>query len=130
MMLTWITVSFSLFFVAVTGWTITTYFVKENSQILIKAELKNLFDISKMLFVSLKNLIKILAKNSLSLESSNTTSPVESNELNEQPLTLVKPVKEIESTSLKLDLEDNDTALSSFSPEVVEVITEEEEKVA
>ena len=129
MMLTWITVSFSLFFVAVTGWTITTYFVKEESQKVIKEELKNLFDISKMLFVSLKNLIKILAKNSLSLESSNT-SPVESNELNEQPLTLVKPVKEIESTSLKLDLEDNDTALSSFSPEVVEVITEEEEKVA
>ena len=129
-MLTWITLSFSLFFVALTGWTVTTYFVKENSQIVIKEELKNLFDISKMLFVSLKNLIKVLAKNSFSLESSNS-SPVKLNELNEQPLSLVKPVNEIESTSLEVEIkDDDDTALSSFSPEVVEVITEEEEKVA
>ena len=131
-MLTLLTFSFGLFLIILTGWTFTTYFLKKDSQKFIREELSNLFDISKKFFVSLKNLIRILASNSLSSESSKE-DPIEetiSNE-NEQPLSLAQPIKEIEATSLDLaHEEDDDEALSSFSPEVVEVINEEEEKVA
>lgn len=129
-MSTLITVSFSLCFLALTGWTITTYFVKEDSQKDIKDELKNLFNNFKMFFISLKNLILILAKQSFSSDSSEI-NPTKSNKLNENPLSLVEAGKEVESPSLKVSVEeDDDTALSSFSPEVIEVIKEEEEKVA
>ena len=128
-MFTLITVSFSLFFFTLIGWTITTYFLKEASQKVIKEELKTLFDISKMFFISLKSLIDILVKSSFSSEPSKTI-PIESNELNDYPISLVQPIKEVESQSLEEPFkEDEDTALSSFSPEVVEVI-EEEEKIA
>ena len=89
-------------------------------------------DICQKLFVSLRNLIKILASNSLSSDLSETQT-VEENllEEDEQTLSLVQPVQEIETTSLEIDNEnDHDTALSSFSKEVIEVINEEEEKVA
>ena len=45
---------------------------------------------------------------------------------------MVQPVKEIEATPLEIAEEESDVdaALSSFSPEVVEVINQEEEKVA
>ena len=129
-MFTLITVSLSLFFLALTGWTITTYFVREDSQKGIKDELKNLLNIFKMFFISLKNLILILAKQSFSSDPSEI-NPTKSNKLNENPLSLVEVSKEVESPSLKASLEeDDDTALSSFSPEVIEVIKEEEEKVA
>lgn len=129
-MSTLITVSFSLCFLALTGWTITTYFVKEDSQKDIKDELKNLFNNFKMFFISLKNLILILAKQSFSSDSSEI-NPTKSNKLNENPLSLVEAGKEVESPSLKVSVEeDDDTALSSFSAEVIEVIKEEEEKVA
>ena len=130
-MFTLITVSLSLFFLALTGWTITTYFVREDSQKRIKDELKNMLNISKMFFISIKNLILILAKQSFSSDSS-IINPPKANELNENPLlSLVETNKELESPSLKVSVqEDNDTALSSFSPEVIEVIKEEEEKVA
>ena len=129
-MSTLITVSFSLCFLALTGWTITTYFVKEDSQKDIKDELKNLFNNFKMFFISIKNLILILAKQSFSSDSSGI-NPTKSNKLNENPLSLVEAGKEVESPSLKVSVEeDDDTALSSFSPEVIEVIKEEEEKVA
>jgi len=129
-MSTLITVSFSLCFLALTGWTITTYFVKEDSQKDIKDELKNLFNNFKMFFISIKNLILILAKQSFSSDSSEI-NPTKSNKLNENPLSLVEAGKEVESPSLKVSVEeDDDTALSSFSPEVIEVIKEEEEKVA
>ena len=121
-----------LLFISLTGWTLTTYFVKKDSQKFIKEELTNLFDICKKFSISLKNLIGILASNSLSYESSET-NPVEETLLNkdEQPLNLVKPVKESEEASLEIaNKEEDDTELSSFSPEVVEVINEEEEKVA
>lgn len=124
-MFTLITVSFSLFFIALTGWTIITYLGKEHSQKFIEEELKNLFDICKMVLVSLKTLIGVLAKYSFSSDSSETT-PLESNGLDEQPLRFVQPVKAVE-VPVK---EDDDNALSSFSPELIEVITEEEEKVA
>ena len=131
-MLTLLTFSFGLFLIILTGWTFTTYFLKKDSQKFIREELSNLFDISKKFFVSLKNLIGILASNSLSSESreEDTFEETQLNE-NEQPLTLAQPIKEIETTSLDLVYEeDDDEALSSFSPEVVEVINEEEEKVA
>jgi len=130
-MFTLITVSLSLFFLALTGWTITTYFVREDSQKGIKDELKNMLNIFKMFFISIKNLILILAKQSFSSDSSKI-NPTKANELNENPLlSLVETNKELESPSLKVSVqEDNDTALSSFSPEVIEVIKEEEEKVA
>ena len=129
-MSTLITVSFSLSFLALTGWTITTYFVKEDSQKDIKDELKNLFNNFKMFFISIKNLILILAKQSFSSDSSEI-NPTKSNKLNENPLSLVEAGKEVESPSLKVSVEeDDDTALSSFSAEVIEVIKEEEEKVA
>ena len=130
-MFTLITVSLSLFFLALTGWTITTYFVREDSQKGIKDELKNMLNILKIFFISIKNLILILAQQSFSSHSSKI-NPTKANELNENPLlSLVETSKEIESPSLKVSVqEDDDTALSSFSPEVIEVIKEEEEKVA
>ena len=131
-MLTLITVSISLFLIILTGWTVTTYFLKKDSQELIRGELTNLFDICKKFVVSIKKLIEILASHSLSAES-NKTNPGEETVLNEdeQPLNLVQPVKEIAAPSLEIGHDkDNDDALSSFSPEVIEVINEEEEKVA
>ena len=131
-MLTSIPVSICILFILLTGWTLTTYLIKENSQTFIREELKNLFNICKKFFMSLQNLIEILASNSLSLES-REANPVEENVLNEdeQPLNLIQPVQEIKAASLEgAHEDDDDTALSSFSPEVVELINEEEEKVA
>ena len=129
-MFTLITVSFSLFFIGLTGWGITTYLVKEDSQIFIQEELKNLLDISKMFFVSLRSLIGILVKYTSSSHSTEVT-PAELNGLDKQPLRFVQPVKAVDVPSMEVPVkEDEDTELSSFSPELVEVITEEEEKVA
>ena len=125
-------VSICLLFISLTGWTLTTYFVKKDSQKVIREELKNLLNICKKLLVSLKNLIGILANNSLSSES-NEANAIEENilEEDEKPLSVVQPIKEIEAQSLEVENEeDDDTALSAFSPKVVEVINEEEEKVA
>ncbi len=115
-MFTLITLSFLLVVFGLTGWTITTYIVKEDSQKFIKEELLNVFDICKMLIVSLKSLIGGLVKYSFQSGMGEITAP-ESEELDEQPLKLVEPVEE-------------DMAMSSFSPELIEVITEEEEKIA
>lgn len=106
---------------------LTTYLVKENSQKLIQEELLNLFDISKMFFVSFKSLIKVLARYSFSADSS-VASPPDPNGLGEQLLKFVQPV---EAPLFEVPVkEDEDTELSSFSPELIEVITEEEEKIA
>ncbi len=131
-MLTLITVSICLFFMILTGWTFTTYLIRKDSKQLIREELQNLFDICKKFFVSVKNLIEILSSHSHSYEVIKK-NPVEENILHEeeQSLSLVQPVEEIEAQSLETPHEeDTDSALSSFSPEVVEVINEEEEKVA
>ena len=132
-MLNFITISIGLFLIILTGWTFTTYFVKKDSQKVIKEELINLFGICKKFFLSLKNLIGILASTSLSPEESDIT-PVEEtlSKEDEQLLNLVQPINEIkdESVEVKHHDDDNDDALASFSPEVVEVINEEEEKVA
>ena len=129
-MFTLITLSFSLLFLALTGWTIITYFTKKNSQQVIKKEISNLFDISKMFFISLRSLIEVLAKNSYPSESTEKNT-VQLNKLDDNQLSLVQSAKESDPELLKVSLEDDDdTALSSFSPEVIEVIEEEEEKVA
>ena len=131
-MLTLFVVFICLLFVCLTGWTIATYFVNQSSQKLIKEEIKNLFDIGKRFFISLKNLIVILATYSI-VPKSNKVNSDEKKILrkDEKPLTLVQTIREIEEPSLeKTYEEDDDTALSSFSPEVVEVINEEEEKIA
>ena len=132
-MLNLITISIGLFLIILTGWTLTTYFVKQDSQKLIKEELVNLFGICKKFFLSLKNLIEILASTSLAREETDIT-PVEEtlSKEDEQLLNLVQPINEIkdESVEVKQHDDDNDDVLASFSPEVVEVINEEEEKVA
>ena len=132
-MLNLITISISLFLIILTGWTVTTYFIKKDSQEVIKEELTNLFDIGKKLFLSLKNLIGILTSNSLSPEKRDIISMEEAvSKKDEQLLNVVQPINEIKEKSeeVKHDDDDGDDALSSFSPEVVEVINEEEEKVA
>ena len=130
-MLNLITISIGLFLIILTGWTFTTYVVKQDSQKVIKEELVNLFGICKKFFLSLKNLIGILASTSLSPEKREIT-PVEEavSKEDEQLLNLVKPIHEIKDQSVEVKHDDVDDALSSFSPEVVEVINEEEEKVA
>ncbi len=126
-MFTLITLSFSIFFISLTGWILTTYLFKENSQKLIREELNNLFDISKMFFISLKSLIGVLAKFSFSSDSSEI-KPKQSNGLEEALLKFIQPVEAPSSDGPVK--EDEDTELSSFSPEVIEIIKEEEEKVA
>ena len=130
-MLNLITISIGLFLIILTGWTLTTYFIKKDSQKVIREELSNLFDICKKLFFSLKNLIGILTNTSLSTKEIET-SPIEEtlSKKDEPLLNVVQPINEIEEQSVELKHDDDDDALSSFSPEVVEVINEEEEKVA
>ena len=132
-MLNLITISISLFLIILTGWTVTTYFIKKDSQEVIREELSNLFDICKKLFFSLKNLIGILTSTSLSPKERETTPGEEPISKKDKPLlNVVQPINEIKEQSVELnyDDDDDDDALSSFSPEVVEVINEEEEKVA
>ena len=126
-----IMLSFSLIVIALTGWTITTYLVKDDSKKFIKEELTNLLDIFKMLFLSLKSLVGVLAKHSFSSDSINGT-PGESYGLDEIPLEVVDPIEAVETTGMIPSVEtvEEDNVLSSFSPELIEVITEEEEKVA
>ncbi len=131
-MLNLITTSISIFVILLTGWTLISYFEKKDSQKAITKELSNLFDIIKKFFLSLKNLIRILASSSLSDEE-NKATPLINNVLkdNNQPLNLVQDIKEIKDQSLEVKYDnDNDDALSSFSQEVVDVINEEEEKAA
>ena len=132
-MFTLIKVSFSLFFIGLTGWTVSTYLIKEDSQKFIKEELKNLFDICKKLFLSIWTLMGVLTKFSFSSASDKAT-PTESKESDDQILKIVQPVQPfgaIESPSIEDPVkEDEDIALSSFSPELIAVINDEEEKIA
>ena len=134
-MLNLITISISFFLIILTGWTVTTYFIKKDSQEVIREELTNLFDICKKFFLSLKNLIGILTSTSLSPKERETIPVEETLSKKDEPLlNIVQPINEIKEQSVELkhddDDDDDDDALSSFSPEVVEVINEEEEKVA
>ena len=128
-MLNLITISIGLFLIMLTGWTVTTYFIKKDSQEVIREELSNLFDICKKLFFSLKNLIGILISTSLSPKERETSFVEETLSKKDEPLlNVVQPINEIKEQSV--EVKHDDDALSSFSPEVVAVITEEEEKVA
>ena len=131
-MLNLITFAIGLLFIVLTGWTFTTYFIKKNSQKFIREELRNLFNICKNFFLSLKNLIGILASTSLSSEEKKVTGAKETVlKEDEQPLNLIQPINEIKDQSVEVRHNENDDeALSSFSPEVIAVINEEEEKVA
>ena len=130
-MLNLISISTTLFFIGLSGWTFITYFFKKNSQKPIREELSNIFENFIKVFSSLKNLIRILANASLPDEEKEIT-PLEDTILrdDEQPLSLVQPIKEIKDQSQEIRQQEVDEALVSFSPEVVEVINEEEEKVA
>ncbi len=130
-MSTFIALSFSLVVIGLVGWTITTYLVKEGSQQFIKEELANLLDICKMFFVSLKSLIGILVKYSFSSDSIEET-PDESCGIDAKSLEVVDSIETVEATETipSIETHEEDDLLSSFSPELVDVITEEEEKVA
>ena len=131
-MLNLITISIGLFLIMLTGWTVTTYFIKKDSQEVIREELSNLFNICKKLIFSLKNLLGILISTSLSPKERETSHVEETISKKDEPLlNVVQPINEIEEQSVELKHDDDDDdALSSFSPEVIEVINEEEEKVA
>ena len=140
-MSTLILTPFFLVVIGLAGWTITTYLVKEDSKTFIKEELMNLLDICKMFFVSLKSLIEILAKYSFTSDSIEGTpmeeslveeSPFDSFGLQQKSLQVVDPIEAVETTGTipSMKVVEADTELSSFSPELVEVITEEEENVA
>ena len=72
-MLNVIIVFFSLFIFGLTGWTLTTFVSKDDSQKVIKGELENMFDITKRLLLSIKSLIQILTKASFSSNSDKAT---------------------------------------------------------
>ncbi len=82
-MLTFLTLAFSLFVFALTGWTFITYVTKEESQKLIMEEISNMLEIAKMFFVSVKSLIQLLIKSSFTSKSG------ESTELDDQLLKFV-----------------------------------------
>ena len=127
-MSTLIMLSFSLLVISLTGWTITTYLVKEDSKKFIEEELTNLLDICKMFVVSIKSLIEVLAKYSFSSDSDSIEDTlIETSELNEKGLEIVDPIEAVETTGTipLIETVEEDTTLSSFSPEVIEVITEE-----
>ncbi len=130
-MSTLILVSVSLFCFGLAGWTMATYLVKDDSKKFIQEELINLLDLGKRFFVSLKSLIEVLIKYSFSSDPIEEIT-AESSELKEQSLKIVDPIEAVESTGTipSMKMVEEDTELSSFSPELVEVITEEEEKVA
>ncbi len=95
-MLTLITVFFSLSFVGLAGWTITTYVTKEDSQKLIKEELGNLFEITKMFSVSIKSLVQLLLKASSNSGGLTSSNP---NEIDDQLLNFVPHTKEEEKAA-------------------------------
>tara|TARA_Y100001968_G_scaffold313218_1_gene337196 strand:- start:283 stop:600 length:318 start_codon:yes stop_codon:yes gene_type:complete len=102
--------------------------MKQNSQKVIEEEIKNLFDICKKFFISIKNLIIILVNNSLT-SIFNKANLMDKKELDENKgeISLIEPIQEIAEPSLELTKEeDHDDALSLFSQEVVEMINEEE----
>ncbi len=87
-MFTIVSIAFYLFVIVITGWTITTYLTKEDSQKLIKEELSNMLEITKMFFVSIKSLIQLLIK------ASSVSNSDESTEIDDQLLKFVPKTSE------------------------------------
>ncbi len=85
-MFTVITVFFSLFIVGLAGWTLTIFVTKDDSQKFIKEELSNMFEITKMLLLSIKSLIQILTTAAFSSKSDESTG------VDEQLLKFVPPI--------------------------------------
>ena len=77
-----------LFIFILIGWTISILLGKKESEKLIKEELGNMFEITKMLLLSIISLIKLLIKSSFSSDSS------QSKGIDEQLLNFVPPVSE------------------------------------
>ncbi len=90
-MLNVITLFFSLFIFGLAGWTLTTFVTKDDSQQVIKGELQNIFEITKMLLLSIKSLIQILTKASFSSNSAKSTSD-KATEVDEQLLKFVPSI--------------------------------------
>ena len=91
-MFTFITAIFSLFIVALAGWTLLTFVTKDDSQKVIKEELGNIFEITKMLLASIKGLIQILIRSSFPSASDRSIDSDKSTELDEQLLKFVPPI--------------------------------------
>ncbi len=78
----------SLFVLSLIVWTIATLVTKKEFEKLIREELRNMFEITRMLLVSVKSLIQLLIKSSFPSKSN------ESNGIDEQLLKFVPPVSE------------------------------------
>ncbi len=118
---------------ALIGWTISTYFLSKASQKFIKEELANIFEMNKKLFLSMQSLIAALVKYSFSSDTRDVSdlTPSGSKEAEGDPLKVVQPGEDIDPLLFEVSAnEEEDAALSSFSPELIEFITEEEEKIA
>ena len=87
-MVTFFVVVFAVLVIGLTGWTITTYVSKDDSQPLIKEELGNMLEITKMLFVSIRSLVQLLRKASFHSISD------ESTEIDDQLLKFVPKTSE------------------------------------
>ncbi len=92
-MFTLLTVGFALLAVFLFGWTAAILITKKDPQNLIKEELRNMFEITKMLFLSIKSLIKLLIKSSFLPKPDNPTSE-KSGGIDEQLLSFVPPVSD------------------------------------
>ena len=68
-MLTSVAVLLTLSFVALTVWTIAMLLAKKDSEKLIRTELINIFEISKMLLMSVMRFIKLLFRNTVDSSS-------------------------------------------------------------
>ena len=87
-MFTLLTFASVLFVFALIGWTIAILLTREESKKLIKEELGNMFEITKMLLVSINSLIKIL------INSSFPSGSDKSKGIDEQLLKFVPPVSD------------------------------------
>ncbi len=83
-MIVFFNVAFLSLMIILIGWTIITYFMKEDSQKLIKQEIGNMFEITQMFLVSMKSLIQLLIKASF-----NSNLSDESKEIDDQLLKFV-----------------------------------------
>ncbi len=90
-MTTVITVFLCMFVVGLIGWTTATYILKKDSKELIEEEVKNLVDICKMLFVSLKSLVGGL------IQAWSSSDPIVGTPSESKGLEVVEPIAEEEN---------------------------------
>ncbi len=92
-MLSIIIVFSSLFIVSLAGWTLSTFVTNDDSQKVIKEELQNIFEITKMLLLSIKSLIQILTNASFLSKSEGSTANKPTG-VDEQLLKIVPPISD------------------------------------